>query len=173
MNGRKFLITGGIKSGKSDYALKIGGSAPGEKFFVATAQPLDKEMRLRIEKHKLSRSDKWKTIEEPRDISGTLGRGESGVFLIDCLTVWTSNLLINTEEEKFREETRRLAEAIQNFKGTVILVTNEVGLGIIPANAQSRMYGDRLGLLNQEMAAICDEVIMLVAGLPIVIKGTK
>jgi adenosylcobinamide kinase/adenosylcobinamide-phosphate guanylyltransferase len=171
MANRKILLTGGIKSGKSRHALEIGGNLAGDKIFVATAQAWDAEMKTRIEKHKAERSADWRTIEEPLEIAHVLNSHKNGVFIIDCLTIWTSNLLEKADEAEFQKEADRLASAVAEFKGTVILVTNEVGLGIIPANAASRKYGDRLGLLNQKIAAVCDTVAMLVAGLPVQIKG--
>jgi adenosylcobinamide kinase/adenosylcobinamide-phosphate guanylyltransferase len=171
MNGRKILITGGVKSGKSRYALKLGESFGGDKYFIATAQALDGEMSLRIKKHKDERPAHWETVEEPKEIGDVLNRHKSGVFIIDCLTLWTSNLLEIYDVAAFGDEARRLCGAVAAFNGAVIIVTNEVGLGIIPGDRASREYGNRLGMLNQEMATVCDRVVMLVAGLPMEIKG--
>lgn len=171
MKGAKILITGGVNSGKSDHALQIGDSVPGDKIFVATAQPLDENMRSRIERHRLGRAAHWRTVEEPLDVASVLDGGKAGVFLLDCLTVWTSNLLETKDGDGFRSEAARLASAVRGCEGTVIIVTNEVGFGIIPANERARTYGEMLGMLNREIASVCDTVILLVAGLPIIIKG--
>ncbi len=171
MKGAKILITGGVNSGKSDHALQIGDSFPGDKIFVATAQPLDENMRSRIEKHRLGRAAHWRTIEEPLDPASVLNGGKTGVFLLDCLTVWTNNLLETKGDDGFRCEAARLASAVEGCEGTVIMVTNEVGFGIIPADERTRTYGEMLGMLNRRIASVCDRVILLVAGLPIIIKG--
>ena len=165
------MVTGGVNSGKSEYALRIGDSAPGDKIFVATARPMDESMRRRIENHRRGRAAHWTTIEEPLDLASVFDGGESGVYVLDCLTVWTSNLLATTSDEEFRREAARLASSVEGCGGTVVVVTNEVGSGIIPANEQARTYGERLGMLNEKMASVCDKVILLVAGLPIFIKG--
>ena len=165
------MVTGGVKSGKSDYALQIGDSVPGDKIFVATARPLDEGMRRRIEKHQRGRAAHWTTLEEPLDVAYVFEGGKSGVFVLDCLTVWTSNLLETTSDDEFRRKAARLASSVGGCGGTVVVVTNEVGCGIIPANEHARAYGERLGMLNQKMAAVCDKVVLLVAGLPIFIKG--
>jgi adenosylcobinamide kinase/adenosylcobinamide-phosphate guanylyltransferase len=170
MNNRKILVTGGVKSGKSRYALQLGESFGGDKYFVATAQALDGEMERRIKIHITERPAHWETVEEPVEIGAVLNRHKSGVFIIDCLTLWTSNLLGKYDVTAFGEEARKLALAVAAFNGTVIVVTNEVGLGIIPGDGLSREYGDRLGMLNQEMAQVCDRVVLLVAGLPLEIK---
>lgn len=174
MKGKKVLVTGGQKSGKSRYALNLGETARGgRKIFVATAQPLDGEMNTRIERHRKERGSRWHTIEEPVEVASLLRNAEYGdaVFLIDCLTLWTSNLLERLDESAFLQKTEDFSRAVAEFGGTVILVTNEVGLGVVPASPVTREYCDRLGLANQKMAEVCHGVVMLVAGVPVIIKG--
>ena len=175
MKGRNVLVTGGQKSGKSRYALMLADAVGGEKFFVATAQPLDGDMARRIERHRMERGEQWKTIEEPVAIAPVLDklRGSDGVLIIDCLTLWTSNMLEQADETAFLQKVEELSQSVAKFGGTVILVTNEVGLGIIPAGPVAREYCNRLGMVNQKMAEVCHSVVMLVAGLPIFIKGDK
>lgn len=164
------MVTGGVKSGKSDYALERGARVDGEKIFLATAQARDEEMKARIENHRKERPAEWRTLEEPFKVADALNRRKTGVFIIDCLTIWTSNHLEVSDDDVFQSQSLLLAEAVGNFGGTAILVTNEVGLGIIPADAASRKYGRWLGSLNRQIAAVCDEVVLMVAGQPVFIK---
>lgn len=169
----KQLITGGARSGKSRYALDLADSFNLKKYFVATAQPLDNEMKTRIEKHKAERKPDWITIEEPLEIAGILSQKSDpqNLMLIDCLALWTSNLLPKFDDKSFEQKSSELADSIISFKGSVITVTNEVGLGIVPADPQTRLYRDRIGSLNSTIAAVCNTVTMLVCGIPHNIKG--
>lgn len=174
------LITGGSRSGKSRYAQQLGDSLSGEKLFIATCPVTDEEMRQRIERHVLDRQGAgWKTVEETVDMEQTLaGNPDAEVVLIDCLTLWINNLLFtdaanSLDEEATRVKARKLMEACRARAGVVIMVTNEVGLGVVPENALARRYRDLVGRCNQEIAAAADKVIMSICGIPLNIKETQ
>ncbi|TBR21515.1 MAG: bifunctional adenosylcobinamide kinase/adenosylcobinamide-phosphate guanylyltransferase [Candidatus Nitrosotenuis sp.] len=169
----KTLITGGARSGKSAYALAMAEQSPGAKVFIATAEARDAEMRARIVKHKAERGPCWITVEEPLNVAEAVAaHGAAGNFIvIDCLTLWTSNLLEGADNAAFAKKADELAGAVAGVAAAVIVVTNEVGLGIVPGDPLSRAYRDRLGLVNARLAAVCGRVILMVAGLPLMIKG--
>ncbi len=176
---RLVLITGGSRSGKSSHALVLAETFPGPRYFVATCPPLDEEMAARILRHKKAREGSaWVTIEETTDLAGALSKSkDAGVVLIDCLTLWINNLLFESHaggasltEEIVSERCRRLMAAISDNPATVILVTNEVGMGIIPENPVSRLYRDLAGRCNQVIAEAATEVYLMVSGLPLRIK---
>lgn len=171
----KILITGGAKSGKSSLAQRIVETVwPGyEWVFVATAQALDEEMTARIARHQSDRGPKWKTLEEPLALAGVASGSRGGrVLLIDCLTLWLSNALAAEDELGWdvAAEIDRLVGAVASTKAEVVMVANEVGLGIVPDNALARRFRDLAGLLNQKMAHIADEVHFVAAGLPLRLK---
>ena len=171
---RVLLVTGGGRSGKSRYALERAARYPGRKVFVATAEPFDAETRARIAEHRRQRGPGFETIEEPRDLAGAIRRigPGAGVAIIDCLTVWLGNLL-HHHGEGAREfpELGALVEALQRPPCDLIVVTNEVGMGIIPTDsAASRAFRDQAGWLNQEVARAADEVVLVVCGIAVVIK---
>jgi len=168
----KIFLTGGARSGKSGLALKIAEQERGKKYFIATAEALDDEMVDRIEKHKAERSQEWNSIEEPIELANTIKSlsDEGNVVLVDCLGLWTSNTL-KLEEESFVEKVKEITIEIKNFKGSLALVSNEVGLGIVPAEPESRLFRDRLGLLNREVAAVCRQAVLVVSGIPLWLKG--
>lgn len=173
MTNMKLLVTGGAASGKSDYAIEVADSLTGgEHYFIATAQPLDDEMKARIERHKKSRGSRWQTVEEPVDLAGALTGidTDDSVVVVDCLNLWTSNLLEKNDSE-FHEALSRLASVVALFNGSLIIVTNEVGMGIVPANPTTRLFRDRLGAVNREIAKVCKSVVLMVSGIPIQIKG--
>ncbi len=174
-DSRVTFIVGGARSGKSWLSQKLGESVPGKRLFIATAQPLDDEMEKRIESHKVSRGKNWKTAEEPVAISKVVSENEKeyGLILIDCLTVWVSNLLerFDQDEKKILEEVKRLAEAIKESGGRFIIVSNEVGMGIVPENKMARQFRELLGIVNQRMAELSDRVILMVSGVSMVLKG--
>ena len=176
---RVILITGGARSGKSDYALRLAETLPGPRVFVATCPPLDDEMRERIRKHRQERLKRhWHTIEEPVDPAKTLSdSGHFTVFLVDCLTLWVNNLLYRAEkdgvvlsEEVMEQYCGDLLEACSGVQGTVIFVTNEVGLGIVPDNKVARTYRDLVGRCNQVIAGGSDEVYLVSCGIPLTLK---
>jgi len=168
------FITGGARSGKSDYAMSLAEKSRGRLVYIATATPGDDEMRERIENHRRSRGMNWKTIEETLDLSGAVSSlGGENTVVIDCLTLWLTNLMMQdmeTFEDVAVNKARELAEAFRMFKGTAIAVSNEVGLGIVPENALSRRFRDVAGLANRVMAASADEVYWVVSGIPVKIK---
>lgn len=169
------LVLGGARSGKSRYAQKIGKAVKGKKVFLATAQALDEEMARRIEKHKKQRGDEWETHEEPIELARVISelQHEYKVILVDCLTLWLSNLLMTYGDDCQRVEDRiqGLIECLTSMKNTVIFVSNEVGLGIVPENRMARSFRDLAGMLNQQVAEKADQVILMVAGMPLVVKG--
>ena len=167
---KNILVTGGIKSGKSSYALELADKYKGEKIFLATARAFDDEMAEKIERHKAERSDSYKTIEEPIKIGKIISEVSSTLLVIDCITIWLSNLFFETEPEQRNIYVNEFLESIKNFNGEIIIVTNEVGSGIIPENKISREYQSELGKLNQEIAKLCDEVYLLVSGVAVKIK---
>jgi len=172
--GDIILITGGVKSGKSSFALTCGEAKGNERAFVATATALDDEMARKISAHREERKDRWKTFEEPRDIAGVIEKigGVFDVVLVDCLTMWVSNLLTlyNMTSDGILTEFEKLQKALADVPAEVVLVTNEVGLGIMPGDKLSRAYQHLLGLLNKEMAKAATGLYLMVAGFPLKIK---
>lgn len=162
------LITGGARSGKSAFAEKIAARHE-EVTYIATAQAFDDEMRDRIAKHKARRPDHWSTIEAPFDADKFIKDLRADCLLFDCLTVYLSNFLLRSEEA-IDEYFQRLLDAIKNFNGTSIVVTNEVGSGIVPVNALAREFRDQQGFINQRFAAAADEVYLCACGLPLKLK---
>jgi adenosylcobinamide kinase/adenosylcobinamide-phosphate guanylyltransferase len=164
------LVTGGARSGKSRYAESLITASPPPWIYVATAQAGDAEMAARIAEHRKRRPANWTIIEAPHELAGTLSHiGEAAPVLVDCLTLWLSNrLLADADVEK---ETEKLASVLAHHSGPLVLVTNEVGSGIVPDNALARRFRDAQGRLNQRMAALADRVVLVVAGLPLVVKG--
>ncbi|RDE06124.1 bifunctional adenosylcobinamide kinase/adenosylcobinamide-phosphate guanylyltransferase [Sphingomonas aracearum] len=165
------LVLGGARSGKSRHAQALAEQGGGELVFVATAQAYDDEMRDRIARHRADRDRRWRTTEAPIDLPQAIAReGAAGrVLLVDCLTLWLSNLLLADADLEAAGEA--LAAAVQASPARVLLVANEVGFGIVPDNALARAFRDAAGLLNQRMAAVCDAVDLVVAGLPLRLKG--
>ena len=169
--GKKILITGGVKSGKSRFALKIAREIEkGEKIFIATARPIDEEMEDKIEKHEKERGSDFQTVEEPIHLGDTLKKINQSTVVIDCLTLWLSNLFFEVRESEKLFEIESFIQALKEFGGNIIIVTNEVGWGIIPESETSRNYQAELGRLNQEVAEICDVVYVLISGIPSKIK---
>lgn len=166
------LVLGGARSGKSRYAQerceRIG---QGRLAYVATAQAFDTEMAERIALHQGERGERWLTIEAPMDAPAALGAaaGQVDAILVDCLTLWLSNLML--AEADIASARVALADAVAACPVPVILVANEVGLGIVPDNALARRFRDEAGRLNQDMASLCREVVLLTAGLPLTLKG--
>jgi adenosylcobinamide kinase/adenosylcobinamide-phosphate guanylyltransferase len=174
------LITGGSRSGKSACAQRLAEALPGPRTYVATCPVIDPEMEMRVKKHREARSaSDWETIEEPVDLAGALSRAAAcRVILVDCLTLWVNNLLYEAEGrgEVFTEEAaaarcREVIDACGAFPGTVIFVTNELGMGIIPDNEPARRFHDCAGRMNQLIAAAADTVTLVVAGLPLLLKS--
>lgn len=163
------LMTGGARSGKSTRAEARALSFPGRPVYIATAEAFDTEMEDRIAKHRARRGTDWIEREVPLDLVQALVETESGgARLVDCLTLWLSNLL-HSERDWSREVTH-LADVLPRLRSPVIMVTNEVGLGIVPDNALARSYRDAAGIMNQIIATVADEVEFVVAGLPMKLK---
>jgi adenosylcobinamide kinase/adenosylcobinamide-phosphate guanylyltransferase len=167
------LITGGSRSGKSFHALEAAMKY-NKRGFIATAIPFDDEMKLRIDKHKAERNKKFLTLEEPYNISKAIIELENkvDVMILDCISVWIGNLLYKYGEDKNNfAELSDFYHKLNNLKCNIIIVTNEVGMGIIPENKLARHYRDLAGFTNQKIAKLADEVIFMVSGIATKIKG--
>ncbi len=163
------FVLGGARSGKSRYAERLVSALPPPWAYVATAQAGDHEMAARIRAHRSRRGPSWRTIEAPRDLPAALAACEGMPVLIDCLTLWLSNhLLANADID---QETERLERALAEAAAPIVLVANEVGSGIVPDHPLGRKFRDLQGLLNQRIAARADRVVLMVAGLPVAVKG--
>ncbi|HLJ01645.1 MAG TPA: bifunctional adenosylcobinamide kinase/adenosylcobinamide-phosphate guanylyltransferase [Bradyrhizobium sp.] len=163
------LITGGARSGKSARAETRAHGFPGRPVYIATAEALDLEMTERIARHRARRGNEWIEREAPFSLVEALEASDGGgARLVDCLTLWLSNLML--ADRDWSQEASRLVAALQNQKSPVVLVANEVGLGIVPDNALARAFRDAAGLTNQMIAKIADEVEFVVAGLPMRVK---
>lgn len=170
MSGSRLFVLGGARSGKSRYAQARAEALGGRPMFIATAEAFDDEMRDRIARHRADRDSRWRTVEAPRELAAAIDalRGAEPVVLVDCLTLWVSNLLL--ADADIPRASDQLCDAIARFDGALILVANEVGLGIVPDNALARRFRDAAGLLNQAVARVSDEVVLLTAGLPLTLK---
>ena len=165
------LVLGGARSGKSRYAESAVMASRPPWIYVATAEPLDDEMAARIAKHRDHRGRDWQTVEAPRDLAGAISTAAaSSAILVDCLTLWLSNLML--KERDIDAEVERLETAMTTRKTPLVLVSNEVGFGSVPENAQARRFRELQGRLNQRIAARADRVVLVVAGLPMFVKGT-
>ena len=162
------LVLGGARSGKSRFAEDLLAGHAGRRIYLATAEPGDAEMQSRIAKHRQRRGASWQTIEAPLDVAGVIAAAEGRAVLLDCLTLWLANLMAAGRD--IEAATGELAEALSGARAPVVLVSNEVGLGIVPDNALARAFRDHAGRLNQELAARADRVFFLAAGLPLTLK---
>lgn len=164
------LVGGGSRSGKTRFAQDLARKAGGRFAYVATAEALDDEMKERAAAHRASRGNDFVTIEEPRDVAGVLARRgrEFDSIVVDCLTIWLSNLMLAGANDK--SEAEALIAAAQSAPCDVVFVTNEVGCGIVPENDLARRFRDRAGWLNQRIAEIADEVYWTVFGFPVQVK---
>ena len=178
MSRQLVFILGGARSGKSDFAQRIAQKSGGRVLFVATAEPGDDEMRNRIQKHIESRPTDWSTLEEPVDLETAIRSSSDGydTLLIDCLTLWVSNFLINHEQEAnveslILDKAKTLLELYECSSSTWVVVSNEVGLGLVPSYELGRAYRDALGRVNQLFAARADRVYFMVSGLALDLKA--
>jgi adenosylcobinamide kinase/adenosylcobinamide-phosphate guanylyltransferase len=165
------LVLGGARSGKSSFAQGQAQAAgqSGRLVMIATGQALDEEMRQRIALHRAERGDAWTTVEAPLDLAAALqGLGPADVAVVDCLTLWLTNLMLADMELQAAAEA--LVAAVQAVPCPLWLVSNEVGLGIVPENAMARRFRDAAGRLHQQLAAVADHVVLVVAGLPVTVK---
>jgi adenosylcobinamide kinase/adenosylcobinamide-phosphate guanylyltransferase len=176
MGKRLTLILGGARSGKSSFAEALAQKRGGnDVLFVATAEARDDEMRARIEQHRAVRHAGWKTLEAPMAVARALkSAGRANLVLLDCATLWTSNVLGAEEKAATKTMMREIEELLAWYQAStseMIIVSNEVGMGIVPANELGRAYRDLLGAVNRKFAESADEVFLLVAGLPVEIKS--
>lgn len=181
----KELIVGGARSGKSAHAERLATESGLQVVYVATAQVLDGEMERRVALHRERRPVDWGLVESPLNLAETLQRHArvDTCLLVDCLTLWLSNLLFAGEAARqaeageaidcprFSGETKTLIDVLPHLPGRVIMVSNEVGCGVVPMHAVSRLFADEQGRLNQRVAAVCDAVTLVAAGLPLRLKG--
>ena len=169
------LILGGARSGKSALAERIAVESAREVVYVATAQPGDGEMAARIAHHRERRPRQWSCIEEPLALADVLrdhGR-EGSCILVDCLTLWLSNLLAHDDATRFVRERDALLETLPALPGEILLVSNEVGLGVVPMGELTRRFVDEAGRLHQMLAQRCERVLFVAAGLPLTLKDTS
>ncbi len=170
--GKIVLVTGGARSGKSGFALAEALKFGGKRAFIATAEATDKEMEDRIRRHKHDRGSGWKTFEEPISIARLIKEidGRYAVVVIDCLTLWLANVVMSDLDPE--KETARLLSSLRTLKRSrVFIVSNEVGMGIVPDNELARRFRDEAGRLNQKVARIADEVYVTFSGIPMKMKG--
>jgi len=163
------FVTGGARAGKSTFAQQQAQALGGEEVsFIATAQGLDAEMRERIARHRQERPAQWETLEEPLQVPAALHRARYRVVLLDCLTLWVANLMQAQQEVLPRVE--GLLAAWAEIDKTLVVVSNEVGMGIVPENALARAYRDQLGAVNRRVAEAAEAVYLLVAGIPLKLR---
>jgi adenosylcobinamide kinase/adenosylcobinamide-phosphate guanylyltransferase len=163
------LVGGGARSGKSRQALELGRGRGPNLVFLATAQPFDSEMETRIARHRADRGEEFRTIEEPLEAAAAIREAGADAIVVDCLTLWLSNIML-TFGRDVDVEIEKLLDAARQNAGVVILVTNEVGCGIVPESTLGRDFRDYAGILNQRAAAIADEVYWMVFGCPLRVK---
>ena len=178
---RIVLVTGGCRSGKSTYAQALCQGLLGRKVFIATCPVVDEEMRRRIRRHQEARPKDWDTVEEPTALASAIRVARQyHVVLVDCLTLWVNNLLYDAgqrgsdmDEESLARCCQQVLAACSEHPGTVVFVSNEVGMGIVPENAQARLFRDLLGRCNQMVAAAADRVVLMVCGIAVPVKGAQ
>jgi adenosylcobinamide kinase/adenosylcobinamide-phosphate guanylyltransferase len=175
MSKQLVLILGGVRSGKSRYAQQLASDDGGRVLFLATAEAGDDEMVQRIARHKSSRPQTWCTIEEPLDISSALRNdtADADTVIIDCVTIWLSNLLLReggATEDEVMEHIERIIDAYKKGGSTYIIVSGEVGMGLVPEHPMGRAFRDLLGFANQRLAAAADRMVLMVAGIPVDVK---
>jgi adenosylcobinamide kinase/adenosylcobinamide-phosphate guanylyltransferase len=178
--GHIIFVTGGCRSGKSSHALSLTNSILGSKTFIATCVPHDEEMKDRVKRHQAERlGQDWETMEEPIELANVIDNSSSSIILVDCLTLWTSNLMFDSESKNVELEESGMSEkvnivikACERSDATIIFVGNEVGLGIVPDNALARRFRDLNGRCNQMIAQASDDAVMMVSGCPLMLKSS-
>ena len=173
-NSSKILILGGARSGKSRYAEELAIATDKQLIYIATATVFDDEMQQRVEQHKKDRQNQhWTTIEEPLALANTIQQNDKPehVILVDCLTLWLNNLLAEKDPSRLQRELSALLDCLKTIKGSVIFVSNEVGQGIVPMGELSRKFVDEAGRLHQQLAQQVDRVVLMVAGIPLIVKS--
>ena len=171
----KHLVLGGVRSGKSQFAERWIAAQRDQVVYIATSQVWDEGMAERVAKHQSYRPTHWRTIEEPIQLAQTINtvvneHPEAGI-IVECCSLWMTNLLCAENEAQFKVEREALFETLQSVESPIVLVSAEVGLGIMPMNALARRFGDEIGVLNQRLAACCDQVTLVTAGLPMALKS--
>ena len=167
------LVIGGCRSGKSRYALELAKQISRDRrIFIATCVPKDKEMEMRVARHKEERGKGWSTVEIPIRLPEAIIEysSKSDLILVDCLTLWISNLILNNNDVDISKTALRLTRSLKDAQCPVIMVSNEVGTGIVPENRLARLFRDAAGIVNQNIATCSDRVIWMVAGIPVPIK---
>ncbi|MFP4308656.1 MAG: bifunctional adenosylcobinamide kinase/adenosylcobinamide-phosphate guanylyltransferase [Desulfococcaceae bacterium] len=171
------FVTGGCRSGKSRHAQALAeATARSNRTFIATCVPYDDEMRDRVRRHQADRDRTWTTVEAPLDLPGAIAeqRGKSAVVLADCLTLWATNILLDpVEADRAETHLEKLTAALAGDGCPAILVSNEVGCGIVPENALARRFRDLVGHANQRVAAVADQVVWCVSGIPVPLKSPR
>lgn len=167
----KTLVLGGARSGKSRYAEKVAEQSNRQVVYIATGAGGDQEMQLRIKKHQAQRPSEWKLIEEPVNLSQALRKSDDtiNIILVDCLTLWLSNIIAENEQQ-IDQKISELVETVTKMSTEVILVSNEVGQGIVPLGELSRKFVDESGRMHQKLAQVCEHVVFITAGLPQILK---
>ncbi|MCG8295332.1 bifunctional adenosylcobinamide kinase/adenosylcobinamide-phosphate guanylyltransferase [Pseudomonas entomophila] len=167
------LILGGARSGKSRLAEQLATDSRLPVTYIATSEPQDGEMSERVRLHRERRPADWGLIEEPLALAAVLRTeaAEGRCLLVDCLTLWLTNLLMLEDDQRLAQERDALLDCLEQLPGTIILVSNETGLGVVPMGELTRRYVDLSGLLHQAVAARCQRVVLTVAGLPLMLKG--
>jgi len=168
-----YLVLGGVRSGKSNYAEKLAQDSKREVTYIATAKILDEEIQKRVDHHQENRPPEWQTIEEPIALAKTLkdNANKDRVLLVDCLTMWITNLLSHDDQTLLDNEVEALLDCVSELPGQIIFVSNEVGMGIIPIGELTRRYVDEAGRLHQQLAQQFHHVVFMVAGIPSIIKS--
>lgn len=170
---RVTLILGGARSGKSRHAESLARGHKGRLIYIATAEVTDEEMRARIDRHRQERGPGWETVEAPVDLVSALRKADAAnaFVLVECITVWVNNLMYHGKD--VASEVKRLCAALAETRGRIAIVSNEVGLGIVPDNALARAFRDEAGRANQALAEAADEVVFIAAGLPLTLKKAR
>ncbi|QBQ09710.1 MULTISPECIES: bifunctional adenosylcobinamide kinase/adenosylcobinamide-phosphate guanylyltransferase [Pseudomonas] len=168
------LILGGARSGKSRLAEKLATDSGLSVTYIATSQPLDGEMTARVAHHRERRPSEWGLIEEPVELARVLKENATPnhCLLVDCLTLWLTNLLMLEDPDRLKEEREALLQTLATLPGEIIFVSNETGMGVVPLGELTRRYVDEAGWLHQALAERCQRVVLTVAGLPLTLKGT-
>jgi len=173
---RSLLVLGGARSGKSRYALAHARRLPAPRVFIATGESRDAEMAVRIDAHRVERGDAFTTVEEPRALAAALGRisPTTGVVVVDCVTLWIANLLETAASDADVErDVDGVAARLADAAVPLVVISNEVGAGIVPFDAAVRRYRDLLGLANQRLADAAEMVVLMVAGQPLIVKASR
>jgi len=174
MGKRLIFISGGARSGKSRFALDYANRHFSKKLYLATSGVLDEEMAQRVENHKKMRGPEWKTVEEPIGIIDKINEygDKVEVILLDCITLWLSNLLMRQiSDAKIMNEVDRFIKTIKQNQTSFIIVSNEVGMGIVPTDSLGRRFRDLQGMANQKIAEVAETVVLMISGIPMFLKG--